>query len=603
MKFDSPLLRRMEFRADTLQEDERTVDLSFSSEEPYERFFGMEILDHSASSIRLDRLRSAGPLLFNHDRDQHIGRIMSVGIKDGKGVAVVKFSKSTIANEKLQDVRDGILREVSVGYRVHAMRLEGESNDMETYRVTDWEPLEVSLVSIPADSTVGVGRSQNESFTAQVTFEEKENKMAEIEVKENKPVSIDIEAENRKAVIAERERATAIRKSIASAESKGLKIPSDTLDRADAESWSGDRVAAHILEGQPSANHGRDQRVLNEMQGKEKRQFSLMRMFNALSSQRAVDGFEAEVCQEMDKVWRDSGLKSKGHVVPLALFRGQSAGDFGAGGATVSTDLGGLIEKLDNATLIEQLGATAINGLVGNLSLPRQTGGATAYWVPEGGSITASATAFDDVALSPRGLGCNVPYTKQFLAQSSIGAEAFVRNDINSRLNLEIDRASFMGSGVSGQPKGIFNLGSGSGVNTVTFGAAPTFAKIVEFETELDGDNALRGSPQFVTTPAVSGKWKTTSTDTGSGIFIQAGNEANGYMVNRTNQFASPHANKVIFGNFADMILARWAGVDLVVDPYTLAHEGKVRIVALTHVDIAYRHPESFVVSADAGNQ
>jgi HK97 family phage major capsid protein/HK97 family phage prohead protease len=602
LQFKEPLLRRMEFRADTLNDEDRTVELSFSSEEPYERWFGIEILDHKSESIRLERIKSAGPLLFNHDRDQHIGRIMDVGIKGGKGVATVKFSKSSIANDKLQDVRDGILREVSVGYRVHAMKLEGEADGKETYRVTDWEPLEVSLVSIPADTTVGVGRDCSGPFTAEVTFLTKGKTMSAETVEKKQPV-IDVQEERNQAIKAERQRAGEIRKAIEMSQRRGLKIPNDLTTKADAEGWDGNRVAAYILENQPEESRGADTKILGAMQNETKRTFSLLRMLNSLSNQRGLDGFEGEVCQEMAKTWRASGLEAKGFVVPLAVFRGLQAGDFTSGGATVATEMGGLIEKLDNATLIERIGATSLNGLVGNISLPRQTGGATAYWVPEGGSIAPSNQSFDDVALSPRGLGCNVPYTKQFLAQSSIGAEAFVRNDINDRLNIEIDRTAWMGKGTSGEPKGIFSLASGSGIKTVTFGSAPTWAKVVEFETEMSAANSLRGTPQFVTTPAVSGAWKTKSKDTGSGMFIQSGSEANGYTVNRTNQFASPHANKVIFGQFSDMILARWAGVDLVVDPYTLAHEGKVRIVALTHVDIAYRHPESFVRSTDAGNQ
>ena len=198
-----------------------------------------------------------------------------------------------------------------------------------------------------------------------------------------------------------------------------------------------------------------------------------------------------------------------------------------------------------------------------------------------------------------------VPFTNQLLAQSSIGMESFVRNEINLRLNIEIDRTSWMGTGVAGQPKGIFNLDTtNSGIKTVAFGAAPTWAKVLEFESKLGEANSLRGIPSWVTTYPVLAKWKGTSKDSGSGMFLASeGGQANGYQINPTNQFAAPNANFVIFGNFSDMILARWAGVDLVVDPYTLAASGKVRIVALTHVDIAYRHPESFVVSTDTGNQ
>ena len=605
MQFDKPLVRRLEFRADTLSDDDNTVELSFSSEEPYERYWGVEILDHSEKSVRLDRIRQSGPLLFNHDSDMHIGRVEEVAIENGRGKAKVKFSKSQLGRDKMQDVRDGILKEVSVGYRIHQMQLVEEKDGKETYRVTDWEPLEISLVTIPADTSVGVGRDNDGQHVATVEIinSKKEVKMAE-EAKNTKP-EIDVLAERKNAIEVERKRQASLRSAAALIEQRGLELPADALQKADEKDWNGDQLIAYAFESQPEAKRGADTKVLNDMQSAEKRTFSLTRLLGRMATQKPVDGFEREVCDEMGKMWRKGGLESQGQVVPLAVFRGMQAGDYSQGGSTVSVDLGQLIEKLDNQAVVEQVGATTISGLSGNLSLPRQTGGASAFWVAEGAEITESTPATDDVALTPRGLGALVAYTKQFLAQSSIGVEAFIRNDINTRLNLAIDKAAWEGSGVSGQPKGIFTLNtSTSGINTVTFGAAPTWKKVLEFESKLGTANALRGTPRFVSTYPVAAAWKGTSKDTGSGLFLATDNNtANGYQLFATNQFGATNANKVIFGNFADMILARWAGVDLVVDPYTLAASGKVRIVALTHVDIAYRHPESFVVSTDAGNQ
>lgn len=141
----------------------RTVELSFSSEQPYERWWGIEILDHGNKSIRLDRLKSGGPLLCDHDARDHVGVIESVQIgSDRVGRAVVRFGKSARAEEIFQDVKDGIRCNVSVGYMIHKAQLVETNEDAETYRVSDWEPYEVSLVSVPADASVGVGRAANE---------------------------------------------------------------------------------------------------------------------------------------------------------------------------------------------------------------------------------------------------------------------------------------------------------------------------------------------------------------------------------------------------------------------------------------------------------
>ena len=143
-------LRRIAyFDRETVDFKNRTVSLAFSSEAPVDRWFGSEILDHSKKSVRLDRLKSTGPLLLNHDSREHIGTVESATIgKDRIGRAVVRFGQGPERDAILTDIEDGIRKCVSVGYRIHRMKLE-ESGDDETdvYRATDWEPYEVSLVS------------------------------------------------------------------------------------------------------------------------------------------------------------------------------------------------------------------------------------------------------------------------------------------------------------------------------------------------------------------------------------------------------------------------------------------------------------------------
>ena len=143
-----------------INDEARTAVLAFASELPYERWWGIEILDVTATSMRQSRLRSGANLLMDHDHKDVVGVIESVEIgADRVGRAVVRFGKSARAEEVWQDVRDGIRRNVSVGYMVHKAQLIEVDDGLETYRITDWEPFEVSLVSVPADATVGVGRS------------------------------------------------------------------------------------------------------------------------------------------------------------------------------------------------------------------------------------------------------------------------------------------------------------------------------------------------------------------------------------------------------------------------------------------------------------
>lgn len=170
MRMNGPAFRAVQFDRATVDSDARTMELSFSSEEPYERYWGVEILGHNADEVRLDRINNAGALLMDHNTKDQIGVVEKTWIDTAtrKARALVRFGKSARASEILQDVIDGIRKNVSVSYSIQRMKLmksekiDGTNETVDTYRVTDWEPLEISLVSVPADVTVGVGRSASD---------------------------------------------------------------------------------------------------------------------------------------------------------------------------------------------------------------------------------------------------------------------------------------------------------------------------------------------------------------------------------------------------------------------------------------------------------
>ena len=138
----------------------RTVSLAFASEQPYRRWWGTEILDMQPSSVDLSRLKNKAALLLNHDADQLIGVVESAAVgRDKKARASVRFSRGALGEEVLQDVADGIREKISVGYMINDMQLEKQEGDLSTFRVTSWTPYELSFVSIPADDSVGIGRS------------------------------------------------------------------------------------------------------------------------------------------------------------------------------------------------------------------------------------------------------------------------------------------------------------------------------------------------------------------------------------------------------------------------------------------------------------
>jgi len=158
----APLTRSFELARNTINEESRTVEVVFSTETAeVERYFGIEVLDHSPQSVRMGRLQNKAAVLFNHDFSDQRGVVESATLEKKQGIATLRISRSAKGEELFNDIRDGIVSKVSVGYRVHGMQLENSRDGMDSYRVIDWEPFEISFVSIAADDSATVRESSN----------------------------------------------------------------------------------------------------------------------------------------------------------------------------------------------------------------------------------------------------------------------------------------------------------------------------------------------------------------------------------------------------------------------------------------------------------
>lgn len=596
----SKILRReFSITREAVQADARTVELCFASESPVERYFGTEVLNCEASSVRMDRLNTRAPLLLNHDTDKQIGVVEKAWIDaDKKARATVRFSKSALGEEIFQDVKDGIRSLVSVGYHLHKLETEKQSGGAEFQRATDWEPLEISIVAVSADASAGVGRSLPETQTkAETTVSQPTITMsATIEVKAD-----DVRAQERKRIadittIAKRHKLDSL---VESAVNDGI-TADEFGSRALAEIAKRDGSGVKAVSAEADARAGEI-----GMSDKEADSFSLLRAVRSIANGRNLEGLEKEACEAMAKLVKRE-LKPGAFVIPQDVFRrsvhtrAQNVTTATAGGYTVGTNVGPLIELLRNRTVVASAGATQLSGLVGNVQLPKHTGGATAYWVSETGALTDSQSTFGQVTLTPHRLGATVPYSTQFLAQSSIDAESFIRDDLMKVLAIEKDRAALHGSGGS-QPIGI---ASTSGINaTVTYGGAAIWADVVEHETGIAVDNADIGAMAFVLSAATVGKWKTILKDSVAGadyLINSVGGTANGYPVLRTNQVAGSVS---FFGVWSQLVMASWAGVEVIVDPYALKKSGQVEITVNELCDLAVRQPLAFNVSTDSAAQ
>ena len=589
------LHRSFDLKREFINEEKRTVELAFSSEtDKVERWFGIEILDHGAGSIRLGRLQNNAPLLMDHDIRDQIGVVESISIdSDRVARAVVRFGKSKRAKEIFTDVVDGIRGKVSVGYMIHSREETDEGTEHKpVYRVKDWEPYEISMVSVPADDSVGAGRQ-----AANLIEVNEENSMP----KETEQSTVTETTERAQPVIDVKVEIEQIRKAellrINEIQSIGSKRGLDSLAKTFIDNGKSlDEFRAAVLDSmpEPKAAPSADDAEIG-LTDREARSFSFVRALNALANpnnaafQRAA-GFEFEVSAA---VAERMGNTPKGLYVPLDVMR-RDLTVAGSAGNTVSTNVmaGSFIETLENAMVTKALGATILRDLVGNVAIPRMTAGSTAYWVAENGDITESDQTFDQVTLSPKTVGAMTEISRKTLLQSSLDIEALIRNELAMRLALAIDSKAVTGDGTSNTPTGIMST---SGIGSKTFAAlgAPTFGEVVDVESQVSIDNALMGSLSYLTTAAMAGGMKQKAKDAGSGRFVIEDGQANGYPVALSNTVT---ANSLLFGNWADLLIGFWGGLDVNVDTSTGSASGRVRVVSLQDVDVAVRHAQSFAV-------
>lgn len=589
-------LTRFEPAQFAAQEDERTVEFSFSSETPVRRWFGNEVLSHDSKAVDLGRMNDGAPVLFNHDPDRVIGVVERAWIDGEKrrARALVRFSRNAFAEEVLADVRDGVLRNISVGYSIDTAE-EREDNIV----ITRWQPHEVSVVSVPADPTIGIGRSLATEVAVTAATPPVPSPTT---MEDNTPNLEEVRAQ---AFAEERSRVASI---TALCREHNVDLSQSLIERGASK----EQAMAEVLEeigkrakqpatAKPVAAQPVAQSAEIGLTEKEQRSYSFVKAIRAMAypNDRAAyedAAFEREVSAAVEQ---RTGKSAQGYLVPddvlrrdLTVSTGSAAGDL------VFTDArpGSFIELLRNRLALNTLGVTMLTGLNGPVAIPRQTGAPTAYWVAEKGAPSESNPTVDQVNLTPKTLGAYTEFSRRLVLQSSIDVEQMVRNELATVIALEIDRAALYGLGNTNQPLGLKLV---TGINTENFGAAaPTYAELVSMETKVAADNADIGAMSYVTNSTIYGGFKTTEKASSTAQFVlEPGGTVNGYGVVRSNQVAT---GDVFFGVWSQMLMGMWGALDLQVNPYALDTSGGVRVTALQDVDIAVRHPEAFCRGNDS---
>jgi HK97 family phage major capsid protein len=596
-------------RMATRAQSDTRVPVCFSSEQPVMRFDWwegeryLEVLDHQPSSIDMSYARNGLPFILDHDTGEQVGIVEEITFGDDRrGRGMLKLSRSARGQEIGQDIADGIRRNLSFGYTASDTYTQTggeEEGAIPTRRYLRWTPMEVSSVAIPADVTVGVGRSAD--FAAhrrrkisRVASQARENTVSD----KNTPAGGAAAAPP--AVNVRNAEALEIRRMC-----RQHNVPADVEDSFYERGLTRDQIAGEILAGRaksvqsltPSATE-----QLDITRG-DAREYVLGRALQALVTGDWKDaGYEREVSQALST---RLNRNTQGILVPTGAMTtrtSQSAGTAANGGNTVPTQMqGSLIELLRNKSVIDRMGPMRLSGLQGNVPIPRQTGAGTAGTQAElAGAFAESNMTFDQVTLSPKNILATESYSKQLFAQSIFAIDALVREDLTSILALLYDLQGLHGSGAGANMTGIY---AQAGINSVAFGGAITYAKLVDMEAALEAGNAALGNFGYVTTPEVKGTAKKTlefAVNGASKIWTGTADEGemNGYRAMASNQLSKTLGtggdHGIIFGSWNQAIVADWGAIDITVDPFSRAREAVVNITAHWLADFALRHGGAF---------
>lgn len=604
-------------------EGESRIPVALSSEQPVERWYGREILVHRAEAIDLSYAGEGLPFLDGHDAERQIGLIEDVTLgADGKLRGMLRMGNHPDAGWIFRDIESGIRKNISVGYRIDELAPDTEDDGL--YRAMRWTPMEGSTVSIPADITVGIGRSLEMEDTAPAITE----RTAPAEARDMQDPHAPRGKEN---IMSEQNTdstaptpgvaAVGVDQRTVAAEITRMCIAHEAADKAPeflARGYTVDQAKAALFDAKVEAARSVTPAGHIGLTEKESRQFNINKAIMAVANKRWQEdgGFEKEVS---DTISGRMGRTTGGFFVPMDLqmrasATGNVAGTSSLGGAGVQTSVLSLIDLLRNEMLVKRLGATVLSGLTGNIDFPRQITANSLSWTGENPSTGNSNTAatVDKVSLSPKTAMVSSAYSRQLLVQSSFDAAAFVQNDMALVAALGLDLAALDGTGSANQPTGIMRQ---TGVTVITHtgtnGGIPTFAEMVSYETNVAVNNADIGATAFAITPGLRGKLKTTlkSTTAGSAYIFESDGTINGYRAEVTNQIPSNYtagtsttiAHGVVFGVWSELLIGEWSGaMEVIVDPYTLASQNMIQVHQVMLVDIGVRHPKAFAISKTA---
>ena len=638
-------------RAKSDKEDPDSISVAISSETPYERWWGIEVLGHKSSEINLERLADGRhPLLLDHSAGRQVGVVSSVEIgSDNVLRGTARFSKRPEAQEVLRDVRDGIKTLVSVGYTIedvvelgsnekgeqvelrhltweqlkteqrqlHGVEFSdddffrsavpgGESwrkkgEEPPVYRVTRWTPYEVSLVAIPADPTVGVGRSADQAAVQQQHVQAT-SATPTISVSPPQVKGSQMDQQVKDPAVAERERVAGI---IEAGNKHSKYVGQKDVENAIRNGHSVEQFRDHVW-SKIETSHTDTSELHVGMTKKEAQRYSFGRAIVAsITGDWSQAGLEREASAAMAKL---TGRSAEGFFVPFDIFRRDfNVGTGSEAGNLVATDLRGdlYVDALRNAMVMSGLGVRFLPGLTSSIDMPRKATVSSLAMLSEIGSASETQPTTAKVTLSPKRISAYVEVSKQAMIQSFMSLENMIRDDLVMGAAVLLENQAINGNGTAPNILGLRNV---SGIGTVVAGAnglAPTWGHFVDLESACANANAepdrLAG---YLINTRTRGRAKQVQKGTNLAFLWDGGAQPlNGYRAAVTNNVpanltkgtSTTVCSAALFGSDWSMaVMGLFGAPDVVVDPYTKADTGQVKITLNQFADFGVRQPSAF---------
>jgi HK97 family phage major capsid protein len=596
----------------------------------------VEVLDFSPSSVRMQRFeQGVVPILDNHDRmggvRAQLGIAENARLEGNKGLATIRFSNRADVDGIVQDVRDGIIRGISVGYKVNTYKRDGKTADgMPIRRAVDWEPLEISLAPVPADGESRVRASDTTEYH-----------LAVIEGEDERAVSVTAPASPaNETLIIEPIAARGSVVNINNKHSMKTVIQLQQLRAAKADELAGivegarsanveltDTQSAHrnelvneieSLETQ-IRNTEAEERILAERaarasaggnggngEQKEKKamlkDFSIARAAMKIANGQQLDGIEAEMTQHA----RATGSSNGDIVLPFDFVnaaRTGTADDFqaasGSGSGAVATQVPEYILSLYAPFLLEQIGAISMRNLTGDLKMPRTTTKATATAEGETDAAAASGLNIGQLTMTPKRYAAFSALSRQLQIQSAVGIDAAIMRELRMGFEAKINVDCLVGASGGENIVGLLNT---VGVNALTPVDNTEYNAIAGALYQLVLENhGMNAATRFLLSPEAHNLFDSAVQVTGVKALL------NNNLIKGLPSIASPYlpnasagVGRVLLGDFSGLMVGYFgAGIEFIIDEITLKKNSQIEIMAVQYLDLGVAQPSAFAVCSD----